>query len=85
MCISNCCIQQQPTLNSNNINNSTIQLLQPNVTNNTTLIPTRTLLSNIKQNSNIILEIIQVGLLECNCVIYGNKQTKLGCIVDPGG
>ena len=35
--------------------------------------------------NDICFEIVRVGILETNCYIVYNKNTKKGCVVDPGG
>lgn len=35
--------------------------------------------------NQLILQVIPVGILQCNCVLIADKTTRHGCIVDPGG
>lgn len=35
--------------------------------------------------SEMIHEILSVGLLQCNCSIFGDEQTREAIVVDPGG
>ncbi len=32
----------------------------------------------------MIHEILQVGMLRCNCSIFGDEQTREGMVIDPG-
>ncbi len=32
----------------------------------------------------MIHEILPVGMLQCNCSIFGDEQTREGLVVDPG-
>ena len=36
-------------------------------------------------NNNICCEVIKVGMLGTNCYIVYNKESKAGCVIDPGG
>ena len=36
-------------------------------------------------NNNICCEVIRVGMLGTNCYVVYNKDSKVGCVIDPGG
>ena len=37
------------------------------------------------KTSHFVVESFPVGPLQCNCTLIGNRQTKKGLVVDPGG
>ena len=46
--------------------------------------PTNAILNRMRETQKLIHEILPVGMLQCNCHIVGDPQTREAIVIDPG-